>query len=77
MDESKITVREINIMGWGGGPAMTYGISYRGKFEVSMSIGGLLRFEALESGRRECGSEIPVSKGFVFYSAPNTIREMR
>lgn len=75
MDE-KMIVREVSIIGWGGGPGMTYGIKYSGKFEVSSSIGGMLRFEALESGKRNCANETDFRKGFVFYSAPNTIREM-
>lgn len=72
----KIIVKKVNIMGWGGGPGMTYGIVYTGQFKVELSIGGMLKFTALTKGTQSCCDNKDIPAGFVFYSAPNTIREM-
>jgi hypothetical protein len=75
--EKEIEVTVVNVIGWGGGPTCFSGIDYKGSFSVEESIGGMLKFTALEEGSRRWGerhSILPI--GFVFYSAPNTIRNM-
>ncbi|MFW6024958.1 MAG: hypothetical protein ACOCRX_01315 [Candidatus Woesearchaeota archaeon] len=72
----KLLVANVDIIGWGGGPGMTFGITYKGLFEVNEDISGMLKFTALEDGSRQAGKTKKISKGFVFYAAPNTIREM-
>ena len=71
-----LTVKKVQIIGWGGGHGMTYGISYNGKFKVEESIGGMLKFTALEDSERIVSKTEDFKKDCVFYSAPNTIREM-
>jgi len=72
-----ITVSNVSIIGWGGGPGYVYGIDYyNGSFSVEESIGGILKFTALKEGFRNWGEVQKIDKDFVFYSAPNTIRHM-
>lgn len=77
MNKNKdIIVSEVSIIGWGGGPTCFHGLNYNGSFSVEESIGGMLKFTALKEGVLSWGKDKKIDKGFIFYSAPNTIRNM-
>jgi hypothetical protein len=78
LDVKKVEVSSVSIIGWGGGPSMTYGIFYTGRFSVEMDKEfQMLKLVALQkSSKHVSNKSFDIEKGTVIYTAPNTVREM-
>ena len=75
---NSVIAKRVDLIGWGGGPGMTYGIIYSGRIRVEDLDKPIVKLTMIgQTCNRYCAKDEGVEKGTVVLVGQNTIREIQ